>query len=256
MSQYFNMTRFGRLLRKHLAEHFTSYAVGVAALFVVTALVLSGAAHLITGSFQETEQAAFFTLLLLATGAFFASTIFRPLGHGRQAAEFLTLPASHLEKYLVAWLVSGPLFILVYVPVFYAADWLVLQATATPEAPGLQLFSLFASKPVVMKWLLLVYPLVHGLALYGSIFFRRAQFAKTVGVSFAGLLLLSVANKQAVAGLLGGKLYQAVPFGAAVIDKAVLNLPDTRLPWLALVPLAMAVLLWAAAYARLTEKQL
>jgi hypothetical protein len=147
-------------------------------------------------------------------------------------------------------------FLLVYIPVFYAADWLVLQLSATPDAPVQQLFSLFSNKPLVMKWMLLIYPLVHGLALYGSIFFHRAQFVKTVGASFAGLVVLFVANKQVAAAILGGKLYQAIPFGAAVIDKGVLNLPDARLPWLAVVPLTLAVLLWAAAYARLTEKQL
>jgi hypothetical protein len=256
MSQHFNLTRFGRLLRKHTAEHFTSYAISVAALFGITTLVLSGAAYLMTGSFQETEQAAFFTLLLLATGAFFASTIFRPLGQGRQAAEFLTLPASHLEKYLVAWLISGAVFIMVYIPVFYAADWLVLQMSDTRDAPAQQLFSLFSNKPSIMKWLLLIYPLIHGLALYGSIFFHRAQFVKTACVGFVGLVLLFVANKQVLAGLLGAKLQQAIPFGATIVDKGVLNLPDTRLPWLAVVPLALAALLWAAAYARLTEKQL
>ena len=195
MSQYFNSVRFGRLLRKHVAEHLASYAVSLAALFGIAVLVLSGANYMMTGSFQETEQAAFFTLLLLAAGAFFTSTIFRPLGQVRQAAEFLTLPASHLEKYLVAWLLSGPLFVMFYIPIFYAADWLVLQVSATPNEPVQHLFNLFANKSVVTNWLLLAYPLVHGLALYGSIFFHRAQFVKTVGVGFVGLVLLFVANK-------------------------------------------------------------
>lgn len=256
MSQYVDITRFGRLLRKHVAEHLTGYAISAAALFGITTLVLSGAAYLMVGSFEQTEQAAFFTLLLLATGAFFTSTIFRPLGEVRQAADFLTLPASHLEKYLVAWLLSGPMFVMFFIPLFYAADWLVLQVSATPNEPVQQLFSLFANKAVVTNWLLLVYPLVHGLALYGSIFFHRAQFVKTAGVGFMGLVLLFVVNKQAAAAILGVKLYQAIPFGAAIIDKSILNLPDTRLPWLPVVPLAMAALLWAAAYARLTEKQL
>ncbi|RZL15446.1 MAG: hypothetical protein EOO62_04000 [Hymenobacter sp.] len=256
MNQYFNSVRFGRLLRKHVAEHLASYAVSLAALFGIAVLVLSGANYMMTGSFQETEQAAFFTLLLLAAGAFFTSTIFRPLGQVRQAADFLTLPASHLEKYLVAWLLAGPLFVMFYIPLFYAADWLVLQVSATPNEPVQHLFNLFANKPVVTNWLLLAYPLVHGLALYGSIFFHRAQFVKTVGISFVGLVLLFVANKQAAAAILGVKLYQAIPFGAAIIDKGILNLPDTRLPWLPAVPLALAMLLWAAAYARLTEKQL
>ncbi|AMR26446.1 hypothetical protein A0257_04555 [Hymenobacter psoromatis] len=250
MSQYINLARFGRLLRKHTAEHWKTYLMSAAVLLGGMVLVLGFITYLNSGRLNQQMQGVFFTMFVLAAGSFFTSTVLGQYGAGRQAALALTLPASQLEKFGVAWLFSLPVFLVVFTIAFYLADWLVVNAMGVKDKTLVPLFS----EPIYR--VVRLYLVLHGLALWGSIFFQRLQPVRVAFLGFGLALLAGVLNYQVVARMLGGKLHQAFPFGAAVLDAGVVSVPDHQLQWLALVPLVLAALLWAAAYARLTEKQL
>jgi hypothetical protein len=251
MSQYFNLTRFGRLFRKHTAEHLAPYALGAAVLLGGMLVVLGFLAYL-QGGLGQTQQGVLAILFLLGSGSFFTSLVLGQFGVGSRAALALTLPASQLEKYLVAWVFSLPIFLLVFVADFYLADWVVLSLSREPST----LVNIFRHDATL--GVLGIFLVLHGVALWGSIFFQRQQFLKTAFATLLGLGLLSVANLQVLKHWLSKSTVQGgYPFGTVMLrDDMPLTLPDTQLPWLGLVPLALAALLWLAAYARLTEKQL
>lgn len=250
MSQFFNLARFGRLLRKHTAEQLPTYALGAAVLTGGILVVLGFLAY-IGGGLSHMQQGILFTMLLLAAGSFFTSLVLAQYGTGSRAALALTLPASHFEKYLVAWLVSLPVFLVVFTAAFYLADWVVISLSEAPDrvvniltwqgTPGLLAFFL----------------VLHGVALGGSIFFTRQQFLKTAfGLALLGVVA-AVANFQVVKALIGPTVQAVLPFGSVSLHNSVaLTLPDSQEQWLGLLPPALAALLWLAAYARLTEKQL
>lgn len=252
MSQYFNLTRFGRLFRKHSIEHLGSYGMGMAVLFGGMLLVMGFLSYLQGSPPSPNGQGVFYMLFLLAAGFFFASLAFSQFSEQRQAALALTLPTSQLEKYALAWLYSLPIFLVVYTAVFYGADWLVLHVMSQQEAPPL--LDLFTSSTLDI---LGVYLVVHSLALWGSIFYQRLQFVKTAFVAFAGLGLLGLLNYQTLKTLISHNLVFTLPLSDVHFqDGSALALPDAQTHWLTLLPLALTALLWLAAYARLTEKQL
>ncbi len=251
MSQYFNLTRFGRLLRKHTAESWKTYVLGAAVLLGGLLLLLGFFTYIQHRPLNQATQAILFELLLLGAGCLFASMAFGQFGVGRQAALALTLPASQLEKYLLAWLVSLPLFLVVFTAAFYLADWLAMHLMSPEPGP---LLPLLGGKEIPGLRLFLA---LHGLALWGSIFFSRLAFIKTAFLGLGGALLIGTLNFKLLNHWVDGKLGMAIPFDAAAINGAgPLLLPHTQERWLVLLPLALAALLWAAAYARLTEKQL
>ncbi|MGI4743622.1 MAG: hypothetical protein ACRYG7_51375 [Janthinobacterium lividum] len=251
MSQYFNLTRFGRLVRKHTAESWKTYALSAAVLLGGLLLLLGFFTYVPYRPLNGNEQAILFELLLLGAGCLFASTVFGQFGAGRQAALALTLPASQLEKYALAWLVSLPLFVVVFTAAFYLADWLVMHFVSPAVGP---LLPLLGGKEIPGLRLFLA---LHGLALWGSIFFPRLAFIKTASLGLGGALLVGILNFKLLNHWVDGKLGMAIPFNAASINGAgPLLLPHAQEKWLLLLPLALAALLWAAAYARLTEKQL
>ena len=250
MNQYFNLMRFGRLLRKHTAEYWKMYCMSAAVLLGGILIVMGFLTYLNHNRLDVNMQAIFLLLFLLAAGCFCTSTVLGQYGAGRQAALALTLPASQLEKFLVAWLFSVPVFLIVFGIVFYAADWLILHVMSSADTPQLPLISSEHLEAIRF------YLVLHGVALWGGIFFQRLQPIKIAFVGFGLALLASLANYQWLERLLGTKLHQAIPFGAVVLDMGMVNLSEAQTPWLDLVPLVLAVLLWAAAYARLTEKQL
>jgi hypothetical protein len=251
MNLFFNPTRFGRLLRKHTSENLLSYGLG-AAVLLGGMLVVMGFLSYIGGGISHVGQGVLFILLLMGAGGFFTSTVLGHFGSGSRAAMALTLPASQFEKYLVAWLFSLPLFLVVFTIDFYLADWLVLSLS-----PGHNtLLNVFGDAEAVVT-VLVVFLIVHGVALCGSIIFKQYQFIKTAFVFFLVATVLIVINYQVMKGTIGPEFRMAMPLGPINFSNGpALTLPDEQsrpilLPLLALIPL-----LWLAAYARLTEKQL
>jgi hypothetical protein len=251
MNQFFNLPRFGRLLRKHTTENLASYALG-AAVLLGGMLVVMGFLSYLSGGINHTGQGVLFVLFLIGAGSFFTSTVLGQFGGGSRAALALTLPASQFEKYLVAWLYSLPVFLVVFVADFYLADWLVLSFSRGTST----LVNVFGDAEAVVT-VGVVFLVLHGVALCGSIVFRQYQFVKTAFAFFLAAAVLLIINYQVMKGVVGPDFRMAMPLGSVNFNNGpALTLPDEQsrpilLPLLALIPL-----LWLAAYARLTEKQL
>lgn len=254
-NQAFSPARFGRLFTRHTAEYLPAY--------LLTGAVGGGAMLLVMGfiTFMQKSapsvgaQSIFFVLFLLIGSSVFASTVFSQFGERRRAAGALLLPASHLEKYLVAWLYAVPLFLLVFVPLFYLVAAAVVHAGAAPGQPPV-LLDLWKNRADLagVYWF---FALVSALGLWGSIYFEKAQFIKTAFGAFVLLAVLSFLNFQALKALIMPGLRFGPPFADLGLPEGyTLNLAEHQLPWLGLLPLALAALLWVAAYFRLTEKQL
>ena len=251
MHQYFDFTRFGRLLRKHTTEHFLTYLLG-AAVLLGGMLVVMGFLSYLSGGISRLGQGVLFILFLLGASSFFTSTVLGQFGAGSRAALALTLPASQLEKYLVAWLFSLPIFLVVFVGDFYLADWLVLSLSRGEST----LLNVFSSSEITLS-VVVAYLLLHGVALYGSIAFRQQQFIKTAFLFFAVAIVIGIINYQIMKGVIGPDFKMALPLGSVNLSTGpALTLPKEQEQKLLLPLLTLIPLLWLAAYARLTEKQL
>lgn len=253
MNQLFSFSRFSRLFRRHTAEFLPGYAMATAVLAGGIGLVLGYIAYLT--DLNTLTQGALYQLGLLAAGTLFTCGIFAQYGAPKQATVALTLPASQLEKYLVGWVYSFLIFSVVYTACFYLIDWIVVGADDWYGRPK-ELFSLLGSDHKVYE-AFFYYAALHAGALWGAIFFEKNHFIKT---AFGALLLavvLVAANYQAVKAFVGPGLEMASPFsGITLTGFYRVSLPDAQAQWYVLLPLALAALLWRAAYLRLTEKQL
>jgi hypothetical protein len=250
MNQHFNLTRFTRLLRKHTAEYLMSYALGAAVLLGGMLVVLGFLAYM-QGGLGETAQAVLFIMFLLGAGSFFTSTVLAQFGVGSRAALALTIPTSQLEKFLVAWVFSLPVFLVVFVASFYLADWLVLSVFRENEP----LVNIFAKSGTA--YVLAIFLVLHGVALWGSIAFKGLQFIKTAFLFFALALGVGILNFQWLRAMFGNTVQMALPLGTVHMHNSpALSLTESQ-EHLILLPLLLLIpLLWVASYARLTEKQL
>ena len=258
MSQFFNLSRFGRLFSKHTAEQLSGYLLATGVLLGGIGLVLGFVNYMSSEPVPKNIQGIIFTMGLLAAGAFFTSMVFAPFGDKKQATAALLLPASHWEKYLVGWLYSLPIFLSIYVGCFYLIDSLVFRMHATPAHPG-ELVALFDGESQ-LYWSLVTYAVVNAVFLWGSIFFTRQHFVRMAFGVLLALAVLTVVNYQALAALLGKALNSAVPFSSISLHEGkewyALELPPAQMAWFGLVPLGVMLLAWAAAYVRLKEKQI
>jgi hypothetical protein len=257
VNNFFSFRRFGRLFVKHTREYIRTYLMSLFVLLGV--LVLAGFFFFFvlpeppdTG-FQEASYA----IMLILAGTIFTSTVFQDFGDRTRAIPALTLPASGFEKFLVGWLYSYVIFILVYTGVFYLA--LSGLVTAKNSATGKH-FSLFSPWEPDIILAFVFFSVLHAVALFGSAFFRKLHFIKTGFIFFIVLVVTLVFNTlflKAITGLSIVKM--AIPFGFAdfaVNDREYSAVVIGRGPFIDMGTLLVAaVLLWVAAYYKLKEKQ-
>ncbi|WP_183574937.1 hypothetical protein HDF18_26410 [Mucilaginibacter sp. X5P1] len=255
MNNIFNPGRFGRLFIKHTTEHYKSYLMSLIVLFGVMLLGASFLVYLIHAPIDLGLQTAMFTSIMLLAGTIFTSTVFADFAENKKAISSLTLPASHFEKYLVAWLYSFVIFLICYLTCFYLVDWLAINAR---HYPGQQIVMINVfNRYIILCFLMFAF--LHAVALWGAIFYNKLHFVKTAFAFFIGIALLTLINKFLLSYLLHKDVLMAPPFGALRImehnRELSLFIAENDGGFVIWLLGALALIFWAAAYYRLKEKQ-
>ncbi|MBF9142056.1 hypothetical protein [Hymenobacter properus] len=259
MSQFFSLPRFVRLFRKFTAEHLRTYLLAGGVAFGLVALWLSlGVNETAKEPLGLGTQIGAFLAGLGLGGSLLTSSVFASFGDKRQATAALMLPASGWEKFLVGWCYALPVFLLVYVSGFYAVDALILKLN-TGTGQVAHLLPLFSTDDKLYL-ALLAYAVLSSAFLWGSIFFTKQQFLLTAFGLLVGSVLLQVLNYKLVQGLLGRDVDTAMPFSNVTFLEGKqwysVSLPFVINGWKVMgTALALMLLVWAAAYARLKEKE-
>jgi hypothetical protein len=261
MNEIFNLKRFGRLFYKHTTEHYKSYLMLITVLTCVLLLGGSFMVFLLDVHMELSLQLVLLGWVILFTGTIFTSTIFADLGDNKKALGTLTLPATHFEKYLVAWLYSFVIFLVVSISCFYLVMLFLLHAKHF-SGPQLEIFNLFYHLPGfggnVAFIILILYSLFHSIVFLGAIYFKKLHFVKTALLFFIVIAILITFNNIAMAYMIRREIIQVVPFtSVGFIEKGKYFAVNTEnFGWTGqLVYIVMAFILWTAAYFRLKEKQ-
>jgi hypothetical protein len=256
MNNFFNARRFGRLFVKHTAEHIRTYLMSISVLGGVILLGGSFIFFVIPGPPDPGLQLACFVLLLIISGTLFTSTVFSDYGIKHRAISAITLPATSFEKFLVGWLYSYPIFMVIYAGVFFLLLYVFGQLG---HWPGMHFQYLSLTQPDVYM-VAVIYSMLHSISLFGAIFFNKLHFIKTGFVFFISYALLLVCNTSFLKALTGLNVVKlAMPFGFlnfTIGDKfySITTVSDFNLIVLAVLLLS-SVMVWVAAYFRLKEKQ-
>jgi hypothetical protein len=257
MNNIFNVNRFCRLFIKHTVEHFKSYLMSLTVLIGVMLLGGSFITYMIFDSFMPIAmQSVLFVSILLLAGTIFTSTIFADMGDNKKAIASLTLPASHFEKYLVAWLYSVIIFIVVFTGSFYLILLLLANLKHFPgQAP--QLFNVFHNQMGAPVFLL--FALLQSIAFYGAIRFKKLHFIKTAFAFFIGIAILVLINQAMLSISLRKSVLPTMPFGMLRFtensqEKAI-SLGRNQGDYATWLIIILVIIFWVAAYFRLKEKQ-
>jgi len=255
MNNIFDIGRFGKLFIKHTTEHYKNYLMSLTVLFGVMLLGASFLVYLINAPIDPGLQTAMFISIMLLAGTIFTSNIFSDFGDRKKAGAALMLPASHFEKYLVAWIYSFIGFLVCYLACFYLVDWLAINAK---HYPGQQIIMINVFSRYIVQCFLM-FAFLHAIALWGAIFYNKLHFVKTAFVFFIAVALLIIINKVMLDCLLHKSVHIAPPFGALRImehnREISLFLDENDSRFVIWVLGALAFIFWAAAYYRLKEKQ-
>jgi hypothetical protein len=219
------------------------------------------------GNYQGIFISGIFILAIFATGQSFLD-----LREKKAARQYLLLPASHLEKYLVQFLGRFLLPLMIYPILFWLASVLSVgifklslllfenKAIDFPEAVQFfQLFSLPSEQPTIVYWILWgIFLLIPSLMFLGGIIFGKLNFVlmPLSVLLFSGLMALSFLGLSWILQLDSINLGEQMKFEVLNFDK-----PEI-FPGIPLLLLVIIALFWIAiflsyvvSYYRLTEKE-
>jgi hypothetical protein len=220
------------------------------------------------GNYQGIFFVGIFILAIFATGQSFLD-----LREKKAARQYLLLPASHLEKYLVQFLGRFLLPLMIYPILFWLASVLSVgivklsilllfenKAIDFPEAVQFfQLFSLPSEQPTIVYWILWgIFLLIPSLMFLGGIIFGKLNFVlmPLSVLLFSGLMALSFLGLSWILQLDSIILGEQMKFEVLNFDK-----PEI-FPGIPLLLLVIIALFWIAiflsyvvSYYRLTEKE-
>ena len=252
MTDQFSFTRFRRLFIKHTAEHLKNYAMSLSVLLGV--LVLGGGFLLFVLDARIDSEVLHVLYLIVGVlaGTIFTSTIFSELGDKRKSIPWLTLPATHFEKFLVAWMYSYFIFMVLYSALFYLIGHLALRLESGMRKES---FSLFDSRFFLVP--LVVFSFLHALAFFGAVRFNNLHFIRTGFFFVTVFLAVIVLNHALMQSLVGRPLDLSPPFTLMRFqyegrEVKVESLKE-RYPMLPIM--AGTILLWVATYFCIKEKE-
>lgn len=258
MNNIFSFSRFSQLFIKHSQEYYKTYLLSVTVLLGLLLTILSFASYATGGDLNVRVQFAIFFFFFIGTGSIFTSMIFSDLSNNRKSIAILTLPASHFEKYLVAWLYSFVIYQVIYVLSFYAIDLLVLNLQNSGKDEKIALLNLQSSEtPYDMA--LMVFATIHSLTFLGAVFFEKLHFIKTASMVVLLCLLVILINQPLAETILGIELEKAIPLANVSFkegDRYFNIRPETSIkPMMVGMTYAFVLVLWIGTYFRLKEKQ-
>lgn len=259
MNNTFSLTRFIMLFKKHTLEHGKTYLLSTGVLAGVTAIGLGIFSFTNGGRLAIPVQAIIFVYVLTLAGSVFTSLVFADLGDKRKANQVLTLPASHLEKFLVTWIYSFVIYQLLFMGVFYVVDWIIIGISRPPANDPNKMINIFDLEQKAYMGFI-AYTVFHGFTLWGAIFFEKLHFIKTAFIFFIYILVFIVINTPLLQFIIGKNVERSMAFGGFSItdSKRVWDIwaPDNMNHTTLIVFAITVITLWLSAFFRLKEKEI
>jgi hypothetical protein len=263
MNNTFNANRFGLLFKKTLLERPTQM-FGFIGLILAIILII----YFICKSemsFAAAQNIAFIWGLA-GGGCFLASFVFGYFSSNSSGSSYLTLPASHFEKWLCGILIAGVLYPLIFLLFYRMMDTgfvAIYHHSLDPDNPlyriqydSVYLFS-FAGRVATKVYP--IYLLLTGVALTGSLYFNKAGFIKTA-ISFCVVCFGLFALNWLFAKIVFGNIDNTFPFHAVniLVGKEVgsVELPKRMFQaYSYAADFIVPIIFWILAYIRLREKE-
>jgi hypothetical protein len=263
MNNIFSLHRFGLLFKKTLLERPMQ-------LFGLTALALAIVffSYVVTKSLAgfENAQNTSYVLGLIGGGCFFASIVFGYFSSNAMGSSFLTLPASQFEKWLSAVLLTGVLYVIIFLVFYRIVDYCfvaVYHRSLDPNGPFYkQLYEevqIFPFDGFVAGKVSIMFLNFAGAMLLGCLYFNKVSFIKVALVIsafwFGAYLLNLIIAKAMIQNVENAMPYFLVWIKVHTAEGRI-ELPGKIMQGVNVaIHYVVPAILWILAFVRLREKE-
>ncbi len=246
------------LFSKHIVENYKTYLMSAGVLAGILFVGLGLNAYASNGYLNLNIQVGFFVAGMLLAGSIFTSLIFADLGNKKEAIPALTLPASTFEKYLVNWLITLPIFILVFTGIFYLVAVIVVSFSSSSADRENQLLNIF-SEDQKAYYAFIIYLILHAVIFFGAIYFEKLHFIKTAFAFFIGVFLLGLINRPILSSIFNQSVDGTSIFSPVNISNGKeafqIHAPSVEPRIEGIIVAIIVMILWVSAYYKLKEKE-
>ena len=256
MNNTFSLNRFGLLLKKHYFENIRQYLMSLIVLIGVLILSFVYIIIMMTGGKQPPTQVQFgvFLTFFLLAGSIFTTGIFSNFAGKSKAIASLTLPASHLEKYLLGWFFTVVIFPIIYTSVFYLVNLGILRSFGD-TGYSTQMVNVFEKQ---FRLVFLIYALFQSIGLCGAIYFQKFHFIKTAFLFFIIAFVLITLNTWTIELLISEDVRSAMFFNGVRFEQERhryhIN-PSGADTYFNICAGFLIISFWLSAYFKIKEKQ-
>ncbi|RYE36754.1 MAG: hypothetical protein EOP42_02240 [Sphingobacteriaceae bacterium] len=258
MNQTFSIKRFSMLFKKHVIENYKTYLMSAGVLTGILFLSMGFSAYVKGGYLSQSTQTGNFITVFLFAGTIFTSLIFADLGNKKEAIPALTLPASAFEKYLVNWLITLPIFGLIFIGIFYFVAAVVISFGSSSPGRENQLLNVF-SEDQKAYYAFIIYLILHAVIFFGAIYFEKLHFIKTAFAFFIGMFLLGLINRPILSAMFNQEVNGTSIFSPVNISNGKesfqIQALEVKTQTEAIITGVVVVILWISAYYKLKEKE-
>jgi hypothetical protein len=263
MNNTFNAKRFGLLFKKTLLER-PMQMFGFTGLILGIVLILYAACKALFGF--NAAQSMTFVWGLAGGGCFMASFVFANFSSNASGSSYLTLPASHFEKWLCGILITGVLYPMVFLLFYRVMDTgfvEIYHRSLDPASPfyknQYESVYLFPLDGIIAGKVYIMFFIFSGAMLTGSLYFNKVAFIKVALVGCA-IFFTAFALNWFIAKTFFGNINDAFPFFHVIIpvgkEEGSIELPETAATiFKYLFNFIIPAMLWCLAYIRLREKE-
>lgn len=263
MNNTFNAKRFRLVLKKALLER-PMQMFGFTGLIFILVLIL----YVVVKSFSGigTAQTISFIWGLSGGGCFLASFVFAYFSSQSSGSSYLTLPASHFEKWLCGILIACILYPILFMLFFRIMDASFVAMYHNSLDPASPFFKqqyesvyLFAYDDIIAAKVYSLFLLFTSLMLLGSLYFNKISFIKSA-ITICVICIGCYGLNWLIAKTIFGNINDAAPFNHVTIpvgkEEASIELPAMvaniyQYSFFYIIPF----LLYGLAYIRLREKE-
>ena len=263
MNNSFSITRFGWLFKKTILERPAQLPGLTVLTFLLTFIIFFLVK--ILDSFEAAQIISFITGLI-GGGCFLASFVYGHFSSNASGSSFLTLPASHLEKWLCGVVITGICYLALFVIFFRIMDMSFvsfyhknLDAHDPFYKEKYDAVHVFAFDEFVAKKVFTMFFNFAGIMLVGSLYFNKVAFIK-IALITCGICLGAFLLNLLIAQVIFKNVQTAFPYYLVWIwtgkNRARLELPESTLRIINIFfQFIIPVLLWGLAFLRLREKE-
>jgi hypothetical protein len=215
MNDTFNAKRFRLLFKKTLLERPLQMFGFTGLLLTLTLMLYLGIKAF--SDFREAQNLSFIWGLPLGS-CFLASFVFGHFSSKANGSSFLTLPASHFEKWLCGVLIAAVIYPIIFMFFYRAIDSSfvsLFHKSLDPASPFYkELYDSvyqFDFTGVIARKLYPIFLFLTSATLVGSLYFNKLPFIK-VAIGFCVLWIVEVGVNWLIARIFFGNIAGAVPF--------------------------------------------